>query len=102
LFRHYHAGPGLRTQLDEGLILGREALATRALDGRPDAILKMPGDSYAPFLLGLFSTLIFAAMLLHIWWLALAMLASFAVSLAAWLWPEPALGQHEPHGETLG
>jgi cytochrome c oxidase subunit I len=104
MFQHDPSRPRPRTQLDEGLILdhGREALATRALDGRPDAILKMPDDSYAPFLLGLFTTLIFAAMLLQIWWLALAMLASFAVSLAAWLWPEPALGQREPQGETLG
>ena len=93
-----------RTQLDEGMILdhGREALATRALDGRPDAILKMPGDSYAPFLLGLFSTLIFTAMLLHVWWLALVMLAGFAASLTAWMWPERALGQREPPGDALG
>ena len=107
--RLFHDDPSrARTQLDEGLILdhGREALATRSLDGRPDAILKMPGDSYAPFLVGLFSTLIFAAMLLHVWWLALAMLAGFAVSLTAWMWPEAPLGQREPkrepRGETLG
>ena len=55
-----HAG----SVLDEGYILdhGREALGTTALDGEPDIILKMPGDSYAPFLLGVFSTLVFAGM----------------------------------------
>jgi cytochrome c oxidase subunit 1/cytochrome c oxidase subunit I+III len=62
----------------------------------------MPGDSYAPFLLGLFSTLLFAAMLLHAWWLALLMLAGFVASLSAWMWPETPLRQREPQGETLG
>ena len=55
--------------LDEGYILdhGREALGTTVPDGEPDIILKMPGDSYAPFLLGVFSTLVFAGMVLHAW-----------------------------------
>jgi len=91
-------GERIGSVLDEGYILdhGREALGTTVLDGEPDIILKMPGDSYAPFLLGVFSSLVFAGMVLHAWWFTAAMLAASAVSLIAWLWPERALIQREP------
>ncbi|MBC7575277.1 MAG: cytochrome c oxidase subunit I, partial [Herminiimonas sp.] len=44
-----------RSKLHEGLLLmqGRETIGTSALDALPDVILKMPGDSYAPFFLAL-------------------------------------------------
>jgi cytochrome c oxidase subunit I len=85
--------------LDEGYILdhGREALGTTALDGEPNIILKMPGDSYAPFFLGVFSTLIFAGMVLHAWWFAAVMLVASSLSVIVWLWPERGLLQREPH-----
>ena len=92
-------GERIGSVLDEGYILdhGREALGTTVLDGEPDIILKMPGDSYAPFLLGVFSSLMFAGMVLHAWWFTAAMLAASAASLIAWLWPERALIQREPN-----
>ncbi|SAL89058.1 cytochrome c oxidase subunit I [Caballeronia arvi] len=89
----------LRSVLDEGYILdhGREALGTTALDAEPDIILKMPEDSYAPFLLGLFSALVFAGMALHSWWLTGAAGIACAVVLIVWRWPERKLVQREPY-----
>ncbi|SAL89026.1 cytochrome c oxidase subunit I [Caballeronia arvi] len=89
----------LRSVLDEGYILdhGREALGTTALDAEPDIILKMPEDSYAPFLLGLFSALVFAGMALQAWWLTGAAGIACAVVLIVWLWPERKLVQREPY-----
>lgn len=88
-----------RSKLDEGYLLDhdREALATSALNATPDAILKMPGDSYAPFLPGLFSTFLFASMIVHAWWLAGAVLVGCVASLIGWMWPRRKLGQREPH-----
>ncbi|HET6390034.1 cytochrome c oxidase subunit I [Hyphomicrobium sp.] len=66
---------------------GREALATSPIDAQPDAILKMPEDSYAPLVLGLALSALFVSML------AMSLpgvLCSFAVGLIAmliWLWP---------------
>jgi cytochrome c oxidase subunit 1/cytochrome c oxidase subunit I+III len=87
-----------RSQLDEGYLLaqGREALGTTALEALPDVILKMPGDSYAPFWLAVFATLVFAGLALSAWIFAGAMLAGCAVSVIVWLWPERALIQREP------
>jgi hypothetical protein len=56
----------------------------------------MPADSYAPFLLGLSSALLFVAMLLHAWIATAAMVAACGVSIAVWLWPERLLIQREP------
>jgi cytochrome c oxidase subunit 1/cytochrome c oxidase subunit I+III len=88
----------VRSQLDEGYLLaqGREALGTTALEANPDVILKMPGDSYAPFFVALFATLIFAGLVLGAWIFAGAMLAGCAVSIVIWLWPERELIQREP------
>ena len=78
-----------RSLLDTGLLLhdGREAVATSALDGRPNAILKMPADAYSPFWVGLFGALVFVALLLHSWLLGGAALVGVMLSLAAWMWP---------------
>ena len=87
-----------RSRLDEGFLLGdgREALGTTALEASPDVILKMPEDSYTPFWLSLFATLVFAGLLLHAVWFTAAMLAGCAVSIVVWLWPERSLIQREP------
>jgi cytochrome c oxidase subunit 1/cytochrome c oxidase subunit I+III len=87
-----------RSRLDEGMLLdeGREALGTTALDAVPDVILKMPADSYAPFWLSVFATLLFVGLLLHAWYFTGAMGLGCAFACAAWLWPERALGQREP------
>jgi len=87
-----------RSHLDEGYLLvqGREALGTTALSGKPYVILKMPEDSYAPFMLGLFAALFFAALALEWWGAALAMLLGCGVSIAVWLWPQRELIEREP------
>ncbi|MDR5754150.1 cytochrome c oxidase subunit I [Caballeronia sp. LZ024] len=92
-----------RSQLDEGYILdhGREALATTPLEARPDAILRMPSDSFAPFVLGLFAACLFGAMALHAWTGCALSVVGCAASLIAWLWPERALHQREPEGEHV-
>ena len=79
---------------------GRETIGTGALDGAPEVILKMPGDSYSPFFLSVAITVLSTAALLHHWWIAgAALLATLAASMA-WLWPRTALGQtaQVPHG----
>ncbi|CAA9892198.1 Cytochrome c oxidase subunit 1 [Candidatus Methylobacter favarea] len=78
-----------RSSLDEGYLLlqGRETLATTPLDARPDLILKMPDDSYAPFFLGLFSALMFAGLLLQWWDFAGLMAIAGGIALTAWMWP---------------
>src|SRR6185437_5702704 len=54
---------------EEGLVLdrGRETIGTTPLDGEPDIILKMPGDSYAPLILTLGLTVGFVGLLVHLW-----------------------------------
>jgi cytochrome c oxidase subunit 1/cytochrome c oxidase subunit I+III len=89
-----HEGVG-ESQLHRGMVLdkGKEALATTFLDAAPDAILKMPEDSPAPFVVTLAMSAFFVGLLLQMWWLAavggLAMLAGALV----WLWPERELAQ---------
>ena len=61
-----------RSSIGQGPVLdhGRETLATTPLDGEPDLILKMPEDSYAPFVLTVAITGGFTGLLVHWWWLA--------------------------------
>jgi cytochrome c oxidase subunit I+III len=67
---------------------GRETLGTSMLDSEPDAVLRMPGDSWLPFLLGLALTFIFIGMLIHVWWLAGIALVACAIVLILWLQPD--------------
>ncbi|SDV46166.1 cytochrome c oxidase subunit I [Chitinasiproducens palmae] len=84
-----------RSSLQRGFVLdqGREAFATTLLYARPEAILKMPGDSYAPLFLALAGLLLGIGLLLHAWWMAALAGLGGAIALIAWLWPERALGQ---------
>jgi cytochrome c oxidase subunit I+III len=86
---------GPRTHAHTGLLLdhGRENVGTDPLDARPDIILKMPGDSYAPLVLALALTLVFSGMVAHVWWLAILGVVCTAASIIVWLWPERALGE---------
>ena len=61
-----------RSELRLGMALdhGKEALGTTVLDAVPDAILKMPDDSPAPFIVTLAMSAGFAGLLLQAWWLA--------------------------------
>ncbi len=78
-----------------GLLLdhGRETIGTSPLDGDPDVILKMPGDSYMPLLLSVGLTMGFVGLLVHLWWLAVAGAAVALIAGVVWLWPRGTLGQ---------
>ncbi|MFI4950564.1 MAG: cbb3-type cytochrome c oxidase subunit I, partial [Caulobacterales bacterium] len=84
-----------RSVLDRGWVLdrGREALAVSPLDGEPELILKMPEDSYGPFLLTLAASAIFVGALGHWWWLSALGLFGVFVALLVWLWPSRDLAQ---------
>jgi len=78
-----------RSALDRGLVLDHhhETVGVTALDGEPDVILKMPGESYMPLLMTLCLSAFFAGLLVHIWPLAGAGAALGIVAGIAWLWP---------------
>ena len=78
-----------RSVLDRGPTLDQhhEALGVTAMDGEPDVILKMPGDSYMPFLMMLCISAFFAGLLIHWWWLAGAAVGSGVLTGIGWLWP---------------
>lgn len=84
-----------RTKLEEGYLLmrGRETLGTSPIDAKPVVILKMPEDSYTPFLVGLFVSLLFVGLLLHSWTFTALMAASSCAALSNWMWPRRKLGQ---------
>ena len=84
-----------RSSIGEGLVLdhGRETIATSPLDGDPDLILKMPEDSYAPFILTVASAAGFTGLLVHWWWLAAVSGLVAVLAMILWLWPERRLGQ---------
>lgn len=84
-----------RTRLKEGYLLmeGRETIGTTPLDARPDIILKMPNDSYAPFFLGLFSALVFTGLLLDWRQFTVLMILASGLTLVVWLWPRKSLIQ---------
>jgi cytochrome c oxidase subunit I len=94
-----------RSNFTEGLLLteGREAIGTSPIDAKPLAILKMPDDTYTPFFLGLFISLLFVGLLLH-WWLFTAAAAiAGSLTLVLWLWPSKTLAQRAtPQGDTHG
>ncbi len=80
-----------RSRIQEGLLLdhGRQTIATSPLDGEPDLILQMPGDTTAPFFLALGMSVLFAAALAHVWWLVAVGAAICGLALIAWFWPPP-------------
>ena len=84
-----------RTVSSKGLVLdhGRENVGTDPLDAQPDIILKMPGDSFAPFLLSLCLTGLFVGLFVHSWTLTILSLVAGTASVIGWLWPERALGE---------
>jgi len=84
-----------RSVLDRGLALddGKEALATTVLEARPDAVLKMPGDSPWPFALAAMMSVFFSALLSQSWWIGAASIIGLMVCTVIWLWPERRLAQ---------
>jgi len=81
--------------VSSGMVLdhGRETIATTPLDGEPDLILKMPGDSYSPFLLAIGMTVLFVALLLHAWWVVAIAGLIIVFAMLIWLWPERELAE---------
>jgi len=72
---------------------GKEALSTTTLDAMPKAIVKMPEDSLAPFLLSVVLTILFAALMTQSWWLViLDGLVGLSITVG-WLWPRRKLAQ---------
>ena len=90
------------SSLEHGYLLtnGRQALATTPLDAIPDSVLKMPDDSYTPFFLGLFSSLIFMGLLLHWQNFTLSMIFASGLSLILWLWPDKPVKQKSTTNEN--
>lgn len=87
-----------RSQLGHGMPLdhGKETLATTTLDAQPEAILRMPEDSIMPLLLALALTILFAGLIVKLWWLVIA---SFLVGLVfqlIWIWPRAELAERRP------
>lgn len=91
-----------RSELRTGMALhnGREALATTALDAIPDAILKMPEDSPAPFIVTFALSVLFTGLLLQLWWLAGVAAVAVFVGALVWLWPERDLEQRAAGGQA--
>jgi cytochrome c oxidase subunit 1/cytochrome c oxidase subunit I+III len=84
-----------RSSVNTGMLLdqGRETIGTTALDSEPDVILRMPGDSYMPLLLALFTSMVFVGLLLRSpWCTGISTVLTFLAALG-WLWPQRELGQ---------
>ena len=75
------------------LAVGKEALATTPIEAEPDVILKMPGDTIAPFVVTLAMSVGFSGALAHLWWLAAIGGLATALGVLVWLWPEAKLAQ---------
>jgi cytochrome c oxidase subunit I len=90
-----------RSALHRGMTLdeGKEALSTTPMDAEPERIVKMPEDSYAPFLLTLALALLFTAMLLKLTLVIAIAIVAVVAALLLWLWPRRELLEREPaHG----
>jgi cytochrome c oxidase subunit I len=84
-----------RSSIERGMLLdhGRETIATTPLDGDPDLVLKMPGDSFSPFLLTVALSIGFVGLLIKCWPVAAVGCLGTLIALLIWLWPERRLGQ---------
>ena len=76
-----------RTRSVERGPVWREMLVTSALEGRPEAITVVAGPSIAPFSLAVTFTVVSAALLFEIYWLALLTSVASVPLLVRWLWP---------------
>jgi hypothetical protein len=91
-----------RSSLDRGMLLdtGKETVATSALDATPDMILEMPEDSFAPLVLTLGLSALFAGLLLIVWPVVVLGALLSAAGLLLWLWPRRELREREPAAEV--
>jgi cytochrome c oxidase subunit I len=75
---------------DEGgrpLTGGHLTLSTSMLDARPQAVVHMPHSTPWPFLLALALVVVFTALLVDAWAVAIAGVVACAAGLAGWFWP---------------
>jgi cytochrome c oxidase subunit I len=81
--------------LNRGLLLDHhhETLGVSAIDGEPDVILKMPGESYMPLAMTLCLSAFFSGLLVHWWWLAAAAAGLGVIVGITWLWPRAIAGE---------
>jgi cytochrome c oxidase subunit 1/cytochrome c oxidase subunit I+III len=89
------AGEQERSSVNAGLVLdhGRETVGTTSLDAQPNIILKMPTDSFAPFILSLTATTIFVGLAFNLWWLVIVGALATGADIIGWLWPKRSLGE---------
>jgi cytochrome c oxidase subunit I+III len=88
---------GGRSSLNRGMLLveGRETIGTTGLDGDPDMVLEMPGDSFAPISLTVGMSILFVGLLLKLWAVAILGVVVCAMALLAWFWPLRDLRERE-------
>jgi cytochrome c oxidase subunit I+III len=66
---------------------GHATLSTSLLDARPQAIVHMPHASIWPFLLSVALLVVFSAVLVDAWAIAVLAVVASAASLMGWFWP---------------
>ena len=81
-----------RSRLATGFLLdnGKETLGVTPLDGEPDVILKMPGDTLLPFALSVATLILFSALLFRNGWIAAFGGAAAILTLILWFRPHQA------------
>jgi len=77
------------SSINKGLAFdqGRYTIGSSVLDGEPDAVLVMPGDSFLPVLLSLALTVLFAGMLVHSPLIVILGFLGCTLDLILWLRP---------------
>jgi cytochrome c oxidase subunit I+III len=94
-----------KSVLHDGPVLvdaGRETFATTPLDAEPNAIMRMPEDTYVPLILAVCVGVIAYALLFSLLWLAALGAIGVAASAIAWLWPDEATARLGTQKTELG
>ncbi|NWG45035.1 MAG: cytochrome c oxidase subunit I [Alphaproteobacteria bacterium] len=101
LWEHQLRDTPHRSEPYRGLELakGHEALKSSTLDAEPQAILPMPHASLDPVLLTLGLAVLFVALLVHGWWVALGSGLFILGVVIHWIWPRAEFGSREPPEE---
>ena len=83
---------------DRVLDYGRVTPTTTAGNAAPRAVAKMADDTIMPLLVSVMLTVLFAALLTKLMWLALFAFVGAALGAGGWLWPEP---ERTPDGAAV-
>jgi cytochrome c oxidase subunit I+III len=81
--------------------LWRETLITTVFDARPQAITVLAGPSYVPLAFGITATIVSAALLFEIYWIAVLFSLVSAPLVVVWLWPTREEREYAGVGATL-